>query len=264
MLTRDKLIPGCAWMPLTENQTQPLYVKRLFIFHSAVGAGSLRKFFEGRTNLESTGWTGKQGDSEQYMSLDARADANYRVNDIAVSWETADNGDPDSDPWSEPQMDELVRIAYQAHLILGIPLVKATSPFGSGFGFHTMFGAPSDWTPVAKSCPGRIRKLQFPEILARANALKAAAEAPKPVLPVTLPTVEVPTVLYFFFAGRIYAWNGERATHIKGSAAWRKIQAAHKRLTGVNPGWEPLDAESALQLGITDLSGAVINPSPTV
>jgi hypothetical protein len=32
---------------------------------------------------------------------------------------------------------------------------------GAGVGYHTLFGAPGAWTPVAKSCPGPKRKVQF-------------------------------------------------------------------------------------------------------
>lgn len=139
------------------------------IFHSAVGGGSLYDYFQERSNLESHFWVGLDGRVEQYVDTNRKADANYKANAWAISVETADNGDPDHFPWTEAQLDALADIAVWAHQTFGIPVVKCLAWNKSGMGYHTMWGAPSNWTPVAKSCPGKARIKQFPEILKRAN-----------------------------------------------------------------------------------------------
>jgi hypothetical protein len=117
------------------------------------------------------------------MSRDEKADANLDANTYGISHETEDNGDPDNDPWTRAQLETLAALALQDIATFGIP--KRLSPSCSdpaGIGFHTIFGAPSCWTPSVKSCPGTVRKRQFydtlwPMILEGATDMEADLSA---------------------------------------------------------------------------------------
>lgn len=158
--------PRAVWRPLPEDHDQPHGVKGLVIVHSAVGRGSLFDYFARRdVGLESTFWVSKKGLVEQYLDSAVRADANRNANGRAISIETEDDGDPDHQPWTVAQLDALIELVAWCCDTHAIPRVRATSPTGRGVGFHTMWGAPSAWTPVAKTCPGAIRIGQFDTVL---------------------------------------------------------------------------------------------------
>lgn len=164
---------GAVQRILPENSSADNISPRVVILHSAVGSNSLYNYFKENSSLESHFWVGLDGEIEQYMDTEKQADANYKANDFAISVETADNGDPDHFPWTGPQMNSLAEIIVWANKRHGIPIVRCNSWDGRGIGFHTMWGAPSNWTPVAKSCPGTIRKTQFDDVIELAK-LKAA------------------------------------------------------------------------------------------
>jgi hypothetical protein len=111
----------------------------------------------------------------QWIGTDHTADANYHANPIAISIETSDGGDP-SRPWSIKQGAALVRLINRLCNVYDIPRRQANSPTGSGIGWHAMWGAPSEWTPVSgKVCPGsvRIRQLKteiYPKVFANQPA----------------------------------------------------------------------------------------------
>jgi len=160
--------PLAVWMPLPEQGRQrATEAKRLAIVHSAAGASqSLYDFFRNSTDLESHFFIALDGTIEQYLDTDQRADANRFANDEAVSIETGDYGDPDNLPWNPAQERSLVRLLdWICDTHPQVTRQLATGPDGHGIGYHTMWGSPSHWTPVAKSCPGRARIKQFPGIL---------------------------------------------------------------------------------------------------
>lgn len=152
---------------LPDNASSPRIIPRLFIAHSIVGSleGAYRMFRD-TSNLESTFGVGLDGHVEQWMDTEREADANYRANPFAISVETEDRGDPDTQPWTPEQLDALAWLARECNRIHpAIPLRRADRWDGSGIGYHTMWGAPSPWTPVAKTCPGRARIRQFNDVL---------------------------------------------------------------------------------------------------
>jgi hypothetical protein len=145
-----------------------------FIYHSAVGRGSLYDYFNrSDIKLESHTWIGLDPEAgiEQYLDNNRKADANYKANGFAMSWETADNGHPDSFEWTPYQCAEIAESMVWGREVYNIPLIIPSAWDKPGMGYHTLFGAPSNWTPVAKSCPGRVRILQFPKILVAARKL---------------------------------------------------------------------------------------------
>jgi hypothetical protein len=117
-------------------------------------------------NKESTFAVRLDGFVEQWMDTERLADANFHANPFAVSVETEDNGDPDTQKWTAAQLDTITWLAHECRrLHPAIALQRADRPDGAGIGFHTMWGAPSEWTPEAKTCPGRVRIKQFEETL---------------------------------------------------------------------------------------------------
>ncbi|MGH3812685.1 MAG: N-acetylmuramoyl-L-alanine amidase [Pseudonocardiaceae bacterium] len=98
----------------------------------------------------------------QYRDTTWQADANYNANDFAVSIETQGF---EAGEWTTAQLDAIKALLTWLHHTHGIPLRRCAAPFDAGVGYHTLFGAPSAWTPVAKSCPGPDRKRQFHQLL---------------------------------------------------------------------------------------------------
>lgn len=164
------IMPGVTWRPLKENATQARIKPTQIIYHTAVdqpGPTRLPDYFD-RTDVtvESHFWIPLDGEIVQMMDTEVRADANRFANDSAISIETEDEGDPVGFPWTEAQLAALVRVAVWANKVHGIPLTICQSPTGPGQGFHSMWGAPSAWTPSrGKTCPGPTRIRQFHEEL---------------------------------------------------------------------------------------------------
>lgn len=155
------IYPKAIWRPLPENETEPFIDATQAILHSAVdadGPTSLWPFFRYNTSLESHFFIKFDGTVEQYIDTARQADANYKANIRAISIETEDDGDPNHTPWSPEQIDailELLRWLNQEH---GIPLHACPAWDKPGIGWHSMWGAPSMWTPArGKTCPGTIR-----------------------------------------------------------------------------------------------------------
>lgn len=166
---------GAVWRPIRENTTQPGIRPTQVILHSAVGSGSLYDLFQYRSDLESHFWVGFSV-VEQYVDTTIQADANLDANVRAISIESADNGDPDHFAWTDYQVDQIVSLLVWAHRTHGIPLRRCPAWDQPGIGYHTMWGSPSHWTPVAKTCPGAARINQFSGILARAVAQAGSGE----------------------------------------------------------------------------------------
>jgi hypothetical protein len=148
---------------LPEWQSQPRITPTTIIDHTIVGTGEQGyQHFLNRSALESHFIVENDGAIWQLMDTDRQADANLDANGFAISIETGDRGDPDNQPWTQPQLDSLVWLHEQLRRVHpSIPRQKCPTWNGGGLGYHTLFGAPSHWTPVAKSCPGRIRKIQW-------------------------------------------------------------------------------------------------------
>lgn len=153
---------------LPENYQQRRIRPIGLIFHSIVGSAEAAygKFLNSST-LESTFIVRKDGGIIQLMDTTVQADANYLANTLYGSVETEDNGHPDIDPWTEPQLQALIKIGLFYHHTHGVPITRVRYHGDPGIGYHTMFGAPGPWTPVAKSCPGRARIAQFDRLLVR-------------------------------------------------------------------------------------------------
>lgn len=103
------------------------------------------------------------GNIDQLVDTERRADANNLANGFAVSIETWGRGDT---AWTPAQVVSIIRLLRWLNATHpAITLERCTDPYGHGLGHHTMFGAPSAWTPYVKSCPGPLRKQQFDELI---------------------------------------------------------------------------------------------------
>jgi hypothetical protein len=178
--------PFADWRRLPGSE--PSIVPRTVIFHTMVGyLTSTDTYFRSGNSggIESHfGVGGKWGSDAghdldgaiwQWRDTEEQADANLHANGFAVSIETADNAPgsaADLAPWTPAQLASLVRLGIWLKDTHNIPARICQSSTDSGFGWHAMWGAPSDWTPaVGKVCPGaeRIHQLKttvFPAIFA--------------------------------------------------------------------------------------------------
>lgn len=170
--------PGAVKMELQpESDAQAAIRPTQFIVHSIVGPWTARRTYEywrDSTNLESHFGIGYAGDIAQYIGTETRADANAAANRRAdgtgaISVETASNLTA-TDPWTDEQVEELIKVGAWAHQRHAIPLRLCRSAADPGFGWHKMFDA---WNPNAHSCPGparieQFKKVVFPGIVARA------------------------------------------------------------------------------------------------
>jgi hypothetical protein len=174
--------------PLPEAESQAPITPRIVIVHTMVGSLlGTDQLFRKQSGLESHFGLGGPTDGAdldgvifQWMDTDRRADANLHANAFAVSIETSDGGD-ESRPWSQKQLDALVRLIGDLCDHHGIPRRTCDRADGSGLGWHVMFGAPGPWTPVAKTCPGRVRIKQLQDIVFPAVMRQDASLIPEEV-----------------------------------------------------------------------------------
>ncbi|MFE5771452.1 N-acetylmuramoyl-L-alanine amidase [Streptomyces sp. NPDC056485] len=174
-----------AWYPdavrlelQPESRDQPTINPTQFILHSVVAPWDEHRiyaYWRDSTNLESTWGLDFDGSLGQYLSTTTRADANYSANrradgSGAVSVETASNGEA-TDPWTDPQLDELADLAVWLHRTHAIPLRVCRSWTDPGIGYHRLY---REWSSSGTDCPGPARIRQFtselmPEIQRRAG-----------------------------------------------------------------------------------------------
>ncbi|WP_240800706.1 N-acetylmuramoyl-L-alanine amidase [Streptomyces sp. ICN441] len=219
-----------AWCPFAtkmelqpESDSQPAIRPTQFIVHSIVAPWTARRtyeFWRDSTNLESHFGLGYEGDLAQYIGTETRADANAAANRRpdgtgAVSIETASNTKA-SDPWTEEQVEQLVRLGVWLHQRHDIPLRICRTADDPGYGYHRLHKA---WSTSGTACPGDARVAQFredvfPEIVRRATSKPApppVQEAPDMAL--TKEQDEKLTYLH---------WKVQRLYDNLGLLAWRR------------------------------------------
>lgn len=171
--------PGAKKMELQpESDSQPAIRPTQFILHSIVAPWTVQRTFEywrDSTNLESHFGLAYDGSLGQFIGTQTRADATGAANRRAdgtgaVSLESASNLQA-SDPWTDAQVESIIRLGVWLHEQHGIPLRICRTSSDPGFGYHRLHTA---WNPEAHSCPGDARVRQFhdvifPGIVARAT-----------------------------------------------------------------------------------------------
>jgi hypothetical protein len=172
---------------LPEWNTQPKITPVLIIDHTIVGSvdGAFAHFrdntgIEAHFGIRGRRSGSRDGEIEQWMDTGREADANLNANDKAISIETEDNGAAPIEPWSAAQIQSLKWLHNK--LVAVHPTIlrrEAGDCDGPGLGYHTKLGAPSCWTPVAKTCPGSARISQWGSVLLPAFLNPAPPELPK-------------------------------------------------------------------------------------
>ena len=146
------------------GSNDPAIKPRIAVLHVAVSnSDSLHDYFNGPSGgVESHFYIRFDGTVEQYRSIWFQADAQLDANDFAVGIETAGMG---SGRWTDAQLTSIKALLTWLHTEAGIPLEECTAWNGHGVGYHTMWGAPSHWTPSVKTCPGPERIQQYKDVL---------------------------------------------------------------------------------------------------
>jgi len=163
-----------ALKPSRVRNPPPTIIPTQFILHSACdnyGVDGHLSWQYGQ-ELESTVYFSKNGPIYQIMKETWRAQANYTANGPRSDGSGAISGEsgsdiPALDPWSPEQCVAIIE--YGRYLLAKYPTIArriCRSPTDPGIGYHTMWGAPSPWTPVAKTCPGPVRIRQFYDVIA--------------------------------------------------------------------------------------------------
>lgn len=160
-----------SWCPFAkkmelqpESDAQAAINPTQFIVHSLAAPWTIERTYEywrDSTNLESHFGLGYDGRLCQYIGTNTRADANAQANSRAISLESAANLS-NSDPWTNAQLDTLVRVLDWAAKEHGIPRRKCRSWTDPGFGYHKMF---PEWSTGGTACPGAARTEQFNKIV---------------------------------------------------------------------------------------------------
>lgn len=156
------------------------------ILHVDAGnSSSLYGYFNGPSGgIESHFHIRKDGTVEQYRDTGREADANYKANSfveggVRKGYVSIETQGYETGEWSAAQLDAIRDLLAWLAKTHGFPLRKCRDPRDPGVGYHTLFGAPSAWTPVSKSCPGPGRKRQFERVVVPWMADQRAPD-PKP------------------------------------------------------------------------------------
>ncbi|MFB6696387.1 peptidoglycan recognition protein family protein [Streptomyces rubiginosohelvolus] len=183
-----------AWYPRAtkyelqpESDSQPAIRPTQFIVHSIIAPWTAKRTYEywrDSTNLESHFGLGYEGDLGQFIGTETRADANAGANRRsdgtgAVSIETASNLQG-SDPWTDAQVEELIRLGVWLHQMHGIPLRICRTHNDPGFGYHSLF---PQWSTSGTACPGKARIKQFREVVFPAIVARATGKTTTPANP---------------------------------------------------------------------------------
>ncbi|MFJ8586622.1 N-acetylmuramoyl-L-alanine amidase [Streptomyces sp. NPDC093595] len=189
-----------AWYPAAtrmelqpESDAQPAIRPTQFILHSIAAPWTARRMYEywrDSTNLESHFGLGYQGDLAQYIGTETRADANYQANRRpdgtgAVSVETASNLQH-TDPWTDKQVEQLIRLGVWLHQRHGIPLRICRTAADPGYGYHRLHSA---WAVSGTACPGDARVRQFKNVVFPGIVARANGELPPPSEEDPMPSV---------------------------------------------------------------------------
>lgn len=163
------IYPHGTYRPLTvANNDPPIIVIGAILHVAASTSKSLYGYFNGPSNgIESHFFTRWDGHTEQYRDTGHEADANLKANSFIgadgrrYGYISIETQGLEPDTWTEAQITELKRLLAWLSATHDFPLERCPEHMKPGVGYHVMFGAPGPWTPVAKSCPGPKRILQF-------------------------------------------------------------------------------------------------------
>lgn len=228
------LCPFAVHRLIPESYQQGRITPRLVILHTAVsGAESLEGYWNSPgIVLESHFYVSQWGTIYQYVDTNVRADANMNANDFAISVETWDGGNPNI-PWTDAQIDALVRLTAWICDTHGIPKRVANGAYGNGVGWHNQYAA--EWAGGPRACPGPQRIPQVQNvIIPRVSGGQVPAPAPEHA-----PAVEFPLSPGHFF-GDVSGPAHEHGGYTPQERVWvRQVQQALQRAgkAPAHPGW---------------------------
>lgn len=182
------IYPGARARLIPPGANDPRIIPIGLILHVDSGnSGSLYNYFNGPSGgIESHFFIRKDGGVEQYRDTGWEADANYKGNSFDINGKThgfisCETQGYDTGEWTPQQLDQIRKLILWMHQVHGMPIQRCSAWNAPGVGYHTMWGAPGPWTPVAKNCPGPDRIKQFNEVLV--PWFKNALSTPDPVTP---------------------------------------------------------------------------------
>jgi len=165
-------MPGALAKLIAPGTNDPSITPCGVVLHVRDGLGdSLHDFFDGPSGgIESHFYVRFDGTIEQYRSVWFEADAQLLGNSFMlggkrvgfVSVETEGRG---AGTWTAQQLTSIKAIILWVRSQAEFPLEPCPAWNKPGVGYHTMWGSPSPWTPVAKSCPGPDRIKQFHAVI---------------------------------------------------------------------------------------------------
>jgi len=167
-----------AWYPLAVKKNinpgpndPPIKVVGAILHVDSGDSKSLYGYFANASGgIESHFFVKKDGSVEQYRDTGYEADANLKANSfvsggVRKGFVSIETQGLDKGTWTPPQLLAIKVLLTWLAGVHQFPLKKCDNPQGPGVGYHTMFGAPGPWTPVAKDCPGPDRIRQFNNVL---------------------------------------------------------------------------------------------------
>ena len=166
------LYPKAKYRPVTGLEKDPPIIPIGVILHTRAGTGpSLFDYFNGPSGgVESHMYLTFDGKWEQYRDTEREADANLHGNSFVIDGKrygfiSVETEGGAGDDWTPTQLAELKAFIAWASKEHGFPLRVCPAWNKAGVGYHTMWGAPGPWTPVAKDCPGKKRIAQFNTVI---------------------------------------------------------------------------------------------------
>lgn len=229
---------GAVKKEIRPGTNDPAITPLGFILHTDAGnSASLFNYFNGPSGgIESHFHIPKSKPVEQYRDTGFEADANLKANSFWIAGKrygfiSVETQGLAGDPWNDYQLAEIKKLLLwgrdqHPHIVLR----KCPGPFSAGVGFHTLFGSPGPWTPVAKSCPGPVRIGQFNSVLVPWFA-KAAAPS-NPTLPNPAEEDEMTLAELEAYMRRLYDPKSGSAGHFQAQAT-AKLDALASSLTQV-------------------------------
>jgi len=165
-------MPGVLVKNIPPGVNDPPIVPRGVVLHVRDGLGeSLHDYFNGPSGgVESHFYVRFDGTIEQYRSIwyqaDAQLDGNtFTLDGKSVGFVSVETEGRAVGEWTDEQLTSIKAIILWVRSQSDFPLAPCPAWNKPGVGYHTMWGSPSHWTPVAKSCPGPDRIKQFKAVI---------------------------------------------------------------------------------------------------
>ncbi len=198
-VAKQQWYPAATKKEIKPGSNDPAITPIGAILH--VDAGNTRdlyNYFNGPSGgIESHFQIAKDGVVFQYRGVGREADANYKGNSFLVGgtrfgYVSIETQGLASGEWTDAQLASIKKLLLWLREEWNIQLQVPKTSKSPGVGYHILFGAPGDWTPVAKSCPGPNRIKQYRAIIVpwMKSVMGGSTPTPPPA-----PTVDLSAVV---------------------------------------------------------------------